>query len=50
LIIVEENDNEESQDVDTVIDMFRIADGKLAEHWDVADTLALFTQIGRVKT
>jgi predicted ester cyclase len=32
-----------------VVDMFRIADGKLAEHWDVADTLTLFTQIGKVK-
>lgn len=32
-----------------VVDMFRVADGKLAEHWDVADTLTLFTQIGKVK-
>lgn len=32
-----------------VVDLFRIEDGKLAEHWDVADTLTLFTQIGKVK-
>ena len=29
-----------------VVDMFRLRDGKLAEHWDVADTRALFTQVG----
>jgi steroid delta-isomerase-like uncharacterized protein len=32
-----------------VVDVFRIEDGKLAEHWDVADTLTLFTQLGVVK-
>ena len=32
-----------------VVDIFRIEDGKLAEHWDVADTLTLFTQLGLVK-
>jgi C-1 hydroxylase len=32
-----------------VVDMFRIAGGKLAEHWDVADTLTLFTQIGKAR-
>ncbi len=30
-----------------VVDMFRIQDGKIAEHWDVADTYSLFTQLGR---
>lgn len=30
-----------------VVDMFRIRDGKIAEHWDVADTHAFFTQLGR---
>ncbi len=29
-----------------VVDMFRIANGKLAEHWDVADTRTLFAQLG----
>jgi predicted SnoaL-like aldol condensation-catalyzing enzyme len=32
-----------------VVDIFRMQDGKLAEHWDVADTLTLFTQLGLVK-
>ena len=32
-----------------VVDVFRIEDGKIAEHWDVADTLKLFTQVGKVK-
>ena len=32
-----------------VVDIFRLDDGKIAEHWDVADTLKLFTTIGRVK-
>ena len=32
-----------------VVDIFRIEDGKIAEHWDVADSLKLFTQVGRVK-
>jgi predicted SnoaL-like aldol condensation-catalyzing enzyme len=30
-----------------VVDMFRIHEGKLAEHWDVADTYTLFNQLGR---
>lgn len=32
-----------------VVDIFRIQDGKIAEHWDVADTLKLFTQVGKIK-
>jgi predicted SnoaL-like aldol condensation-catalyzing enzyme len=32
-----------------VVDMFRIEDEKIAEHWDVADTLGLFSQLGKVK-
>ena len=32
-----------------VVDIFRIEDGKIAEHWDVADTLKLFTQVGKIK-
>ena len=32
------------------VDIFRIEDGKIAEHWDVADTLKLFTQVGKVKS
>jgi predicted SnoaL-like aldol condensation-catalyzing enzyme len=32
-----------------VVDMFRLQDGLIAEHWDVADTLSLFTAIGKVK-
>ena len=32
-----------------VVDIFRLEDGLIAEHWDVADTLTLFTTIGRVK-
>jgi predicted SnoaL-like aldol condensation-catalyzing enzyme len=32
-----------------VVDMFRIRDGKLCEHWDVADTRALFTQVGTIR-
>jgi steroid delta-isomerase-like uncharacterized protein len=31
-----------------VVDIFRIENGKIAEHWDVADTLKLFTQVGQV--
>ncbi len=31
------------------VDMFRLRDGKLCEHWDVADTRALFTQVGGIK-
>ncbi len=32
-----------------VVDMFRLKDGKLVDHWDVADTRALFTQVGAVQ-
>ena len=32
-----------------VVDIFRIKDGKISDHWDVADTLALFTQVGKIK-
>jgi steroid delta-isomerase-like uncharacterized protein len=31
------------------VDMFRIQDGMIAEHWDVADTYKLFSQIGKIK-
>ena len=31
-----------------VVDMFRLRDGKLCEHWDVADTRAPFTQVGAI--
>ena len=31
-----------------VVDIFRIQDGKIAEHWDVADTLKLFQQVGKI--
>jgi predicted SnoaL-like aldol condensation-catalyzing enzyme len=31
------------------VDMFRLRDGKLCEHWDVADTRALFSQVGGIK-
>jgi predicted SnoaL-like aldol condensation-catalyzing enzyme len=31
------------------VDMFRLRDGKLCEHWDVADTRALFTQVGALQ-
>ena len=31
------------------VDMFRLRDGKLCEHWDVADTRALFTQVGAIR-
>jgi predicted SnoaL-like aldol condensation-catalyzing enzyme len=30
-----------------VVDMFRLQDGKIIEHWDVADTYTFFTQLGR---
>ena len=33
-----------------VVDIFRLENGLIAEHWDVADTLKLFTTIGRVKS
>ena len=28
------------------VDIFRVADGKLVEHWDVVDQLDLLTSIG----
>ena len=31
-----------------VVDIFRIQDGLIAEHWDVADTYSLFSQLGKV--
>jgi steroid delta-isomerase-like uncharacterized protein len=30
----------------TAVDIFRIQDGKLAEHWDVIDVYGLFKQLG----
>ena len=32
-----------------VVDIFRVQDGKIAEHWDVADRLTLFSQLGVVR-
>jgi predicted SnoaL-like aldol condensation-catalyzing enzyme len=32
-----------------VVDIFRIQDGLIAEHWDVADTYSLFSQLGKIK-
>jgi predicted SnoaL-like aldol condensation-catalyzing enzyme len=32
-----------------VIDVFRLEDGMIAEHWDVADTFGLFSQLGVVE-
>jgi predicted SnoaL-like aldol condensation-catalyzing enzyme len=29
-----------------VVDIFRLEDGKIAEHWDVADTFTFFSQLG----
>ena len=29
-----------------VVDIFRVENGMIAEHWDVADSLTLFTQLG----
>lgn len=31
------------------VDIFRIENGKLAEHWDVLDTYGLFKQLGVIK-
>ena len=33
-----------------VVDIFRVEDGLIAEHWDVADSLKLFTQLGIAKS
>lgn len=30
------------------VDIFRIEDGKLAEHWDVLDVYSLFKQLGTI--
>ena len=32
-----------------VVDIFRMQDGLIAEHWDVADTFTFFSQLGVVK-
>ena len=32
-----------------VVDIFRVQDGKIAEHWDVADTFKLFRQVGVIE-
>jgi predicted SnoaL-like aldol condensation-catalyzing enzyme len=31
------------------VDIFRMQGGVIAEHWDVADTYMLFSQLGRYK-
>jgi predicted SnoaL-like aldol condensation-catalyzing enzyme len=31
------------------VDIFRVQDGKIAEHWDVADTFILFKQVGIIE-
>lgn len=31
------------------VDLFRVQDGKLAEHWDVMDVYGLFRQLGVIK-
>lgn len=33
----------------TAVDIFRIQDGKLAEHWDVIDVYGLFKQLGVIQ-
>jgi steroid delta-isomerase-like uncharacterized protein len=32
-----------------VVDIFRVQDGKIAEHWDVADSFNLFKQLGIIE-
>jgi predicted SnoaL-like aldol condensation-catalyzing enzyme len=32
-----------------VVDIFRVQDGKIAEHWDVADTFTFFLQLGIIR-
>ena len=32
-----------------VVDIFRIQDGQIAEHWDVAETFTFFSQLGIVQ-
>jgi predicted SnoaL-like aldol condensation-catalyzing enzyme len=33
-----------------VADIFRVRDGKIAEHWDVADTFTFFRQLGIIES
>ena len=33
-----------------VVDIFRVRDGKIAEHWDVADTFTFFRQLGVIES
>jgi predicted SnoaL-like aldol condensation-catalyzing enzyme len=33
-----------------VVDIFRVQDGKIAEHWDVADTFTFFRQLGIIES
>jgi predicted ester cyclase len=33
-----------------VIDILRVRDGKIVEHWNVVDTLTLMQQIGAIPT
>lgn len=33
----------------SAVDIFRVQDGKLAEHWDVIDIYGLFKQLGVIK-
>ncbi len=32
------------------VDIFRVQDGKIAEHWDVADTFTFFYQLGVIES
>jgi predicted SnoaL-like aldol condensation-catalyzing enzyme len=32
-----------------VVDIFRVQDGKISEHWDVADTFTFFRQLGVIE-
>ena len=32
-----------------VVDIFRVQGGKIAEHWDVADTFTFFRQLGAIE-
>jgi len=32
-----------------VVDIFRVRDGKISEHWDVADTFTFFRQLGVIE-
>ena len=35
--------------VSTAVDIYRIADGRLTEYWNVTDTLLLFKQLGAIE-